>query len=294
MNEGYGGFKSIGIAYDRDPTDNTSSVYSPGTGIAINGLEEFYSYQSAFDRDLILVNIGTLLRNFINFNGVDAPVTYAISLFEQEFTVLFQEIIDIVGKACVAPKIVFYIIQYDKFVGDKLLRPPSKNRVKLYNAISMLLSRWRKIIGDRDIFTSSGVEIEFIKMLHYSNWPSETIRNNLITRNRGKQKALLFTHMPLEMHIDVRSDVQLLRSHTGEIVTANRYPEIVFGQKYSEVPFNTSTHAYLGDTKLIIPKLKPKQKKVLLETAIAERWRMRRSTYIKSTLRAMFGPVPNL
>lgn len=285
------GYKSMGVTYDRDPTDNSASLYSPGTGIAINGLEEYYANNSNEDRSILYINMSTLLRNFLTS---DAPARYVLSMFEQEFIVLLQEVTGIMGQYCVAPKVVFYLIRYDKFITDKFLRPPSKSRQALYNAIDLLLSRWRKIIGQQDRFTVTGVEVEFYKLLHYSRWPTESIKSNLYVPNRDRQKALLFTHMPIELHLDDYVDMRLLRSHTGEVVPPSNFSDIVFGEKYIPVPFNTVTHAYLGDTKIIIPKLKPKQKKVLLETAIAEKWRTRRLSYIRANMRAMFGPVPNL
>lgn len=100
---------------------------------------------------------------------------------------------------------------------------------------------------------------------------------NIIQTHSGvkgqSEKALLFTHIPLDL-IEAKgfSRIYLLESHTGEIKARDRWHTKLYnGKELSRIPLTLVTLLLLGDTQMFSP-YSPKVKQDLLRLANTYHW----------------------
>lgn len=94
---------------------------------------------------------------------------------------------------------------------------------------------------------------------------------NVINGLKNEHRVAMISNHPLDYHIAKScSDFMTINSYTGEVLEISDIPNKVFGTNI--FPFNSITHALLGDKEDISPALKPKEKKSLADIAAREAW----------------------
>ena len=93
----------------------------------------------------------------------------------------------------------------------------------------------------------------------------------------------LITHIPLDYHLAFRvRGVIVLESYTAKLRKPDEFKFKL--DKEGRVPFQSVTHAVLGDSALLKPQISPKIRKSLLETAEKDRWISRSEEDLQSRI----------
>ena len=94
------------------------------------------------------------------------------------------------------------------------------------------------------------------------------------------RRTVMISHMPVDYHYSTLvPKYTLLRSHTAEFVTREKFGKMVF--KY-DLPFNRYTHLLYGDSKLIKAVLSTAQKKKIADIAEQKKWKYKSESAIHS------------
>lgn len=285
------------LSYDRSPIENTNSVYSVGTAIAINALEKEYHLHRS---NMVLVSVNTLVRNIIN---KDSTFSSVLSHFNTELSVLMNEITNIIGRT-ISPVVVLYAADYSKLLNESMIRPMVGNRKLIYEVIEYIIKKRKELFGDKCDGVINNVRIVF-RCINYSHTgllsgaasafhstsmiPPYTRLLDNIKDLASPRNVIMMSHNPIDYHICRYVDsFVLLESHTGEWKKPHQLGQKVFGNDCIDVPFYPATHYCLGDKHLVLPTLNSKLKTMLLEEAKRDNWNTKSQAYVKSKIVDMF------
>ncbi len=109
---------------------------------------------------------------------------------------------------------------------------------------------------------------------------------NILKSTTSYRTVVMGSSYPCDYHVRLMcDDYYLIKSYSGAEMKPIDLPEYVFSDKYKDVPFFPCTHDQFGDKPLILPKLKPKEKKKITETAAFQRWSSMPESLVKDKLR---------
>ncbi len=287
------------MSYDRSPIENKSSVYSVGTGIAINTLEKEYA---VYNSNIILINVNTLLRNIIE---KDITVSGIISHFSTELPVLLNEISSILNlNRTLSPVIVLYAADYSRLLSPTVLRPITNNRKLLQEAIDYVIKHNKELFGPkneglinnikvlfRNLNSSNSEFIAGVSSIYGSSMTPpykrllDIVKDISVTKN-----ILMISSNCIDYHLARYVDnFVLLESHTGEWKKPHILNKKVFGEEYVDVPFYPATHYCLGDKSMILPQIPIKGKEILKAMAKADNWNTKSMAYVKEQIIKTFN-----
>lgn len=277
----------------RNPEENTSSVYSLGTAAAIEGLERLLKLNVNNTPNVLCVNIGTLVRNFIAYAGDLSPTNLEIRI-RAEISALCQDAKGLMTFAGVeVPVVYLYWHGYKQAVPEILVRKDSKSRASVNNKLSLLLNRRQTLLSDMD---EAALNVAMsVTSSKDTKLPHTKIIND-VRKLSNQPNALMISHYPLDYHaINSRFiKLRILESYTGEIGPKDRMNEKIFGHK--DIPFCGILHQLLGDKKgQLKSPLSRKETKLIKDTAISNKWSLFPISEIKSKVKDLgFKPYINI
>lgn len=271
----------------RNPEENSSSVYSVGTALAIDGLETFLKSNPRQMPDTLAFNLGTLTRNQISyFEGITPDVL--IKKARTEIAAIAHDVGGMMKFAEVKnPVIYFYWHEYKSSVPDILLRPPSKARADVNKNLMHLLNSQMSLLDD----IGSGTPNVFISTTpeRQRRLPHKEIIRDIL-KMLGRRTVFMVSHYPLDFHAITKNavNVKLLESYTGNISDRQRLNKKVMG--HPKIPFCGILHQLLGDSEQLKSPLTRKETSLIKETAIEQNWALRPLSEIRSNVKDMgFG-----
>jgi hypothetical protein len=186
------------------------------------------------------------------------------------------------------PSIVLYLIDYYKTCSMDLLRDPesSKSRALYASVLKLYSSRYTQ-----DIRNLERLRINIPVYTTIFNTKFVSPATNICKRISGKvnNNVMLFSHMPFEYHIkNYVNELCVLQSHTGKILHPHEFRNNVLGKYGDKLPFTYGTHYFLGDSKLIRPRIGVKQKRELIELATKHKWLAKSDTQIDNALSSIY------
>ncbi len=275
----------VSFVSSRDPLENSSSTYSIGTAYAIDGLEAHLMSRRMPSPTALLVNINTLVRNYINVAGSDDLPTMTNAIRAEVF-VMVEDLVALFHRYGVAsPGIVLYMADYYKSMPDDILRPSdtSKTRAALRKAVNHAIVQYQYILGTLNQIPNSTI------MFYLHTGKRTSIAKALLPFARKVSpvgKVFMLSHVPLDYHLHAKvNQFAVVESHTGMIREAKALGKKVF--KRDNIPFNPTTHALLGDKEYIAPSLSIKERRLLYATAEKERWEIKTTRYITASIKKL-------
>lgn len=253
--------------------------YSFGTGPAIQAIQkELLNNNSKYDT--VLVNIATLIRNRVE---KELPTSQLLEMLDLEVKDLISDLVSVLQSKAngqCEPLVLLYLYDYSKMIPKENQK---ETHAKTSEVISALTSRIFKLISSNNTIRN-GVRV-LIVVTNDQTIPSYKHLSRMIYNQRNAHHILMVSHYPLDYHMARKLPVfSLVNSHTGTLVPANKLGEKVFDNPF--LPFNTYTHALLGDKPLIKNSLDRASKKSLIGIAEMDRWSVKTADYIKDKLLA--------
>ena len=231
--------------------------------------------------DTIVINVDTIVRNCGSNAEVSQYRKYEmandivpsrslrelVANSQTEIQNILQEIIAMYSELpkIVNPTVILYLGNYAPFIAPLQCRKvaPSKMVCSLASQQlqSAVTSRLEQKVGRITI-------IQLPK--DNTQLPYKTLAKEVNGLTNEHRVAMVSNH-PLDYHLAKScSDFMMINSYTGEVLEIGDIPTKVFGS--NTFPFNTITHALLGDKEDISSALKPKEKKSLADIAAREAW----------------------
>lgn len=229
--------------------------------------------------DLYLINVYTLVRNLyqkgINQKDIEIALDHEADLYMtyiHAYTCFRQT---------TQSTVFFYAPNYD-VVPTSMMREHTGNVAelntlykKIYNKLPDTLKELTEVRETRKFLCRVGNTI----------FPHKDIVEKLKTiysghRYYGSIGTVMISHCPIDLHIyKSLPSIQLLDSYTGTVFNVSD-----FGQKLTKevkVPFNTTTHRLFGDGLQLIPLVKGRDRKILVELAQTKNWAIKTESEIQ-------------
>jgi hypothetical protein len=218
----------------------------------------------------------TIIRNCYDSNLSDEEI---ISRVNNELELLKSYIISYNESFIESSDILFYVPNYNGLSIHKRSIKGNKARIEqLTQSLGkMLPNRLTNIYNTNktrifvDAFDASFPQFNIYKF----------IMNN--TKKGSSSDVLLISHCALDWHLyQLIFHTEVLESFTGNIINYKQFGEKIFKNKF--IPFNKYTHLVFGDSLLVNPILKRKEKQLALEVAETRKWHIRTESEIKTDL----------
>lgn len=267
----------------RNPEENASSVFSMGTGLALDGLEQLLRFSVAEMPAVMCVNIGTLIRNHISHVADIAPANMYVKV-STEIQALTSDVLSMMRFANIQnPAVYFYWHGYTASIPQALIRKPSKAREQVNNAIGHIAA-YRGSLSDVVKTLGRSVSLN-ITNGGVGQLPHKVIMRDIIRLTTDK-RLMMLSHCPLDYHvINRRVTLRILESYTGKIGGKRRISEKLFN--HTNIPFCGITHQLLGDKEQLKSPLSRKESKLLKDTAIADNWSLRPISDVLSAVKKL-------
>ncbi len=267
-----------------NPLENENSIYSVGTGIALDSLLKNYI---DYPYGLIMINIGTLVRNLIvkedTVQSVFAKFTSELPTMLNEITELMRSIRSINN-----PVIFLYNVDYPKCIDVDSIRKPSASRFMLFECLKYIHLHNDRLFGKTGNGVVNGVDVLY-RHINKSNISISTQLFNNVSGKTTHRNAIMMSHIATDFHISIKfKKFIILESHTGKWKKTYEMNKKVFGDRYASIPFYPITHTCLGDKNILKPHLGIAQKKELLELASKDNWRTKSEYHISSMIDMKF------
>lgn len=280
----------VDTEYSVDDFNFENSMYSPGTGIALDSLlKNFHKYSHG----LVMINIGTLLRNLI---VKDSTVQTVFEAFASELPSLLNEVSELLRTTTSInkPLLFLYSVNYPKCLDVEHLRKPSKSRMLLFDCIHYINLHSTRLFGDKHTGNVNGVEVLY-KHISKPKIPIADQLYHQITSCTLHRRAIMLSHTAIDFHLVNRlTDMVLLESHTGKWKKPHTINTKVFGSAYESVPFYPITHMCLGDKDIVKPTMSISQKKELIALAIKDKWRSKSERHVNMMIDLKFHITPEV
>jgi hypothetical protein len=273
-------------SYERDPTVNSNSLYSIGTGIAMNSFELVYP---RLKYGVVMLNINTLLRNAIA--QPSDTTSMIVSAFVRQVPTLLNEMTSIMNHACgnIKPVMILYAANYQACLGSEHIRPPSAARLQLAEAVHHVMAHSTKYFGHNHHGVFNGVATWYLELSKPKELPYHTLFHHL-QKHTDHRDIVMLSHAPVDYHIYRRAaQFMVLESHTGNWRPASKLAEKIFGKEHPQVRFTPGTHCCLGDANIIPPGLSVKDKRRLYEMAEKDGWTSKSDKFIDDRIKNTFG-----
>jgi len=269
----------------RDPLLNEDSSFSIPTAYAIDGIEKHLPTTTC---DTILISVNTLIRNHINVDP-DMHMTTLLDKLDEEMAAIVEDVsvvFEHVNVGC--PAIGFYIMEYPRCVPKGILREDNKARARLTTAISYVLKTARgHFDGESRNIDNVSVTFSYNKRGHL---PYQYL-TNLVKSMSSNREVMLLSNCPLDYHLALHTKrFYLIDSHTGNMRKYSELGNKVF-PKREELPFNPATHLLFGDKDFVQSPLGIKNKRIIYDAAIAQKWRLATHETIVQRLRTLGFPI---
>lgn len=254
--------------------EQENTEYGFGTYEAIDKMEEIVSSEKS-DRDTILINIDTLMRNR-NRNDVKAD-TLIKETFEDIQTITDRFVSTSSSYDHISSlAVVFYTAYYKRIVPKGFLRQPPPSRMAFDSALDI---KNKRLKSETKTVQGIFVTVQLLRTEHKIY--RELIR--LCEKQNTSQKILMLSHMNCDYHIGLRyTDMILVDSFTGNTHSSDKFAVKVYGT--IQIPFCPATHAVLGDKELIKPTYTRDEKRKLIQQSTDENWRYKSCDAVKSRM----------
>lgn len=277
----------------QQPIDMSNSKYSMGTTPVFNKLLELVQGHRN-PVEIVMFNVSTILRNCANNESVvkilqheketgvetDKPAQQLLVEARNELELFMGEIVQMLQDAThvQSPTLVDYFCDYQKIIPNSYYRQMSHGKRAMCIAEQMLLASMTRKQLKRTVGRVTIFEVPVLGGIQPHVALSKILGG--IPNDHG---IVQITNHPLDYHIcKYTSSYRLLQSFTGEVYTKDMLAQKVFGT--DALPFNTCTHAVLGDTTDIKSSISPSTKKKLFEIASNEHWGIHTVEWTKERL----------
>lgn len=274
-------------------------LFSMGTAAVVKTITEMD--RASYPIDTVFINYGTILRNCLSNVKVKEALDYdkahnvettkptmvLISEFNSEIARLVETIaLKLASNNVTKPTIVGYHACYNKIVPPTYYRIPPKGKNTLTQADNYLsASTIKEALGGINTPTT---------ILSFMFADARPIRRHLETILNGinnHHAVVMVTNHYMDCHIaKACAQYTLVRSFTGAAVSYKALSGIVFDN--NTIPFNTYTHALLGDSEDIKSKLPAVVMRSIEETATTELWSIKTTEFVRERLEQLGVTIP--
>ena len=224
--------------------------------------------------DLYIINVFTLVRNAYKNNISQHDVDKTVDV---DVDSLIQFIGAYMSYQRTTPAtVLFYLPDYSAIPKD-LLREHTGNKAAVDNLYTKLKTKLPVNSTKRMVeLTEDPLVKKFLLVTSGNTFPHKEIPRYLNEIYGGKRitgslGTLLLSHCVIDLHISAYvSGVELIESFSGNIIPSN-----LFGSKLTkevEMPFLPVTHRLFGDDDHIIPLVKGRQKKNMIDIIRKDHW----------------------
>lgn len=231
--------------------------------------------------DTVMVNVDTIVRNcgsnaqvnqFKKYEtennlGPSRSLKELVANSRLEIQSLLQEMISMFSELpkIVNPTIILYLGNYSPFIPVLQRRAIAPSKM-LYSLASQQLqgavtSKMNQKVG----------RINIVQLPKDNSMLPYKLLSKELNGVENQHRVVMISNHPLDYHIaKFCDDFMMINSYTGEVLETGDLATKVFGG--NTFPFNTVTHALLGDKEDISSALKPKEKRSLADIASREAW----------------------
>lgn len=243
---------------------------SIGLNVILNYMRETSGIVHQPKWDLYLINVYTLVRNLYQKGMSEKELERCV---DRDADMLMTYVHAYTCARRSVPSVVFFYAPDYGAVPATLLRPHTGNQSEI-DALYTLL--YKKIPDKLTELTEVHETRKFLCRVGKSIFPHKDIIDKLRhvyhgTRITGSIGTVMISHCPIDFHIYKSiPNIQLFESYTGALLNPSD-----FGQKLTKdvkVPFNPTTHRLFGDGTQLIPLIKGKDRKKLIQVAQDFSW----------------------
>jgi hypothetical protein len=249
---------------------------SIGTNALLNYFANHAFTTNKRHRDLYAINLMTIVRNCFEPTLSDSEILDRVN---NDLELLKSYIISYNESFIEPSDILFYVPNYNGLSVHKRKISGHKARIE------QLTESLGKMLPNRptNIYNTNKTRI-FVNTFNAS-FPQFNIYKFIMTNSRkgSSSDVLLISHCALDWHLyQLVFHTEVLESYMGEVINYKQFGEKIFKNKF--IPFNKYTHLVFGDTLLVNPILKRKEKQLALEIAEKRKWHIRTEAEIKVDL----------
>ena len=249
-----------------------------------------------------MFNVATIIRNCAQTEKItgmvkeekrlgketDLPSMTLLNRTKAEISMLLNDIVEMfdANKSILNPTLIAYFCDYQKTIPSTSYRTPAQGKRVLTTAERLLIS---SMSPKRSVTKVRNITLVEIPILN-GEFPHKLLDIELGYIKNNHRIAHVTSH-PLDYHIyKSTSHYRLVQSFTGHVLKPDDLNHKVFGT--DALPFNTYTHAVLGDNVDIKSSISPGIKKKLIEVASREHWNIHTSQWTKDRLDEIGVRVP--
>lgn len=243
---------------DQNKTDMDPSH---GTDQAVERMEKILSSGNT-DRDTVLVNIRTLMRNR-NRSGVQADTL--VQEAQGDMQRIAQSLASMMNTGDASFLVLlFYTADYRRVIPEKFRRGIPPSRAAYDTACSRVLDQITTRTEDVQGLPVHTLVLNPVHKIHRE-------LSSMVSQLQTARRIIMLSHVKCDYHIGERyTDMQLVDSFTGNVHTPDRFNRKVY--KTDVIPFCPAVHAVLGDDELIKPSYTGEAKREFLAQAERDHW----------------------
>jgi hypothetical protein len=252
-----------------------------GTSAVIKKIREWTNSNKPVITDIFLINVETIIRNNTTLDRDDKEIIDKTYSDVGELTQVICDYIQSVKQLLASPMIIFYFPDYVR-IPAMHKRADSPTRKKIRNITNIIKKQDNIVVRKTIRNVVNGIEVYEIVAGDSGHTPPRAIEDFLRNMNKlnpldlvaSQKKFMMISHQASDYHLSrVFPHFQVLESFTGNVYNANSLGLKVFGN--ANIPFNSPTHMLFGDNNLILPMAKRKNRKLLMDLGVKQRWLMK-------------------
>lgn len=256
--------------YDQAVSDLEEKV-SYGTLAILENLATHINDRDHLKKNIILVNGDTIIRNCYDKKLTKDEIRKRVS-FDIEKLVYFYE------QYCISESylVIYFHPSVYSLIPEDRRRTITESRKMIYelsiNICVINTFNFNSLVKLKDNVFAYVVKNDFM----YKSLPK--VVDSLF---KGSKRIWLVTHCPIDYFIiDNFKNVEVMLSHTGEIIKPKQFGKKVFGDEH--IPFNKTTYKFFGDKEFLTPIYHNKNKAI--EILMKHNVHLRTESEIRSLL----------
>ena len=273
----------------KSPTTYNGLEVSFGVAPILNVLSIVSTQHTKSLWTLYLINLETLVRDRQNKSNVGRinDIVRSVLTDIQVLSLYISTYNQIVRTREITqrePTIVFYINNYNRipkpYIKDNLPKGTDERQIVCEQLCKEILNTPPpNMYEDTKVlfaFNQNESLLSRVSTIWKSDpWPHKVLVHDLSSSipNLPYATTLMVSHIPLDFHLfRYFHNLHLVESYTGNMKVYNQLGKKVFGNE--DIPFNKYTHLLLGDKWYMQPIIDPKQRNILKDTAVREKWKL--------------------
>ncbi len=230
----------------------------------------------------ILINMNTIIRNSFDkglpFDNNLKRIGTEVNLIIERINHIYEE-----RKTISHPYLIIYMGDYRKDYEASHLRPLPEGRKFLKEVEDSVFEKFQNTVIKTGVLTCHFVKLNKIPYADELQTVLKSI-SHIIPKAFYTGYYYLISHQPIDYHLLNKSpNGKLINSHTGVVIERSKLGLKIFGDE--RVPFNYLLHTLLGDKVQLLPKIKPKDRRQVIEEAQQNSWGIKTEAQIKKDLK---------